>query len=307
MTTPHITVLMATCNGARFLSAQLDSLLSQTHKNWSLIVSDDGSTDGTAPLLRAFDRAHPQHMTRLLTGPQVGSCAQNFMSLLTLPDLPAGLVALADQDDVWLPCKLSRAADHLAGLGSRRPAIYASDSTRTDANLRPIGGQRAANALPGFHNALVQNIFSGHTTVLNPAALALIRAAGIPRAIVFHDWWLYQLVAGAGGTCLLDPARTVLYRQHDRNVFGAPGGMMATVRRAAHLLRNDYGGWLHTHWRALHAVAPLLTPAASGLVRDLLDKPAHESRAQQICRLGLRRGTPAGTAALWLAAGLGRI
>ena len=51
MSDPHITILMATYNGARFLSAQLDSLLAQSHQNWSLIVSDDGSRDATMAIL----------------------------------------------------------------------------------------------------------------------------------------------------------------------------------------------------------------------------------------------------------------
>ena len=307
MTAPHITILMATCNGARFLPAQLDSLLAQSHSNWSLWASDDGSCDGTADILRDFGRAHPGRLQHLLQGPGLGSPAQNFMALLTHPDVPMGLVALADQDDVWLPQKLSRAVEYLAATLPNLPAIYASESILTDANLRPLARSKEPTAVPGFRNALVQNLFAGHSTVLNAAALSLVQRAGIPRTIAFHDWWLYQLIAGAGGQCLLDPAQTVLYRQHGNNAFGAAHGARGALWRIKHLLRNDYATWLCAHWQALHDAAPYLAPASRDVVRDLVHSRMGESRAAQFRRLRLHRSTARGTAALMLAAGLGRI
>ena len=307
MTTPHITILMATCNGALFLSAQLDSLLAQRHDNWSLVVSDDGSCDATLAILRGFDRAHPGRVLQLLEGPRQGSAAQNFMTLLLHPTQPRGLVALADQDDVWRSDKLLRAVDHLAKAPSNLPAIYASESILTDANLRPLIRSTEPAAQPGFRNALVQNLFAGHSTVLNEAAIALVQQAGIVRTIAFHDWWLYQLVAGAGGVCLLDPAQTVLYRQHGHNAFGAAYGVGGLLRRMNHLLRDDYANWLRGHWQALHDASACLTPDARDLVRDLVDRPQRERRSTQFRRLGLCRGTAYGTAALLLAARLGRI
>lgn len=307
MAAPHITILMATCNGARYLPAQLDSLLSQTHVNWSLMASDDGSLDGTADILRAFGRAYPARVAGLFDGPGLGSAAQNFMALLMRPEVPMGLVALADQDDVWLPQKLARAVDHLAATPPNLPAIYASESILTDADLRPLARSHEPTAQPGFRNALVQNLFAGHSTVLNAAALALVQQVGTPQNIAFHDWWLYQLIAGAGGRCLLDPALTVLYRQHGANAFGSAFGVKGVLRRLNHLRRNDYAVWLGIHWQALHAAAPYLTPEARDILRDLVERPLAESRLAQMRRLQLHRSTAQGTAALWLAAGLGRV
>ncbi len=307
MTDPHITILMATCNGARFLPAQLDSLLAQSHTNWSLMVGDDGSCDGTADILRAFDRAHPNRNVQFLEGPRSGTPTQNFMALLTHRDVPPEYVALADQDDVWLPQKLARAVDHLAQSPENLPALYAAESILTDANLRPIGRSAEPHARPSFRNALVQNLFAGHSIVLNASAVALVRDAGAPSAIHFHDWWLYQLIAGAGGACLLDPAQTTLYRQHGGNAFGASHGFSGALKRLNHLLRNDYGMWLAAHWQALHDAAPHLTPDARDVIRDLLDRTTDQNRATQFRRLGLKRGSAHGTAALWLAARLGRI
>ncbi len=305
MSEPHVTILMATCNDAQFLPAQLESLITQTHQNWSLMVSDDGSCDATVPLLLAFDQAHPARCLRLINGPRLGSASQNFLSLLVRNDLPKGLIALADQDDVWLPNKLARAAGHLAQCPENLPAIYATESVLTDQNLTPLRQKNTQTGHPSFRNALVQNLFSGHSTVLNAAAVDLVRSAGRPHNVAFHDWWLYQLVAGAGGLCLLDPAQTVFYRQHGRNVFGASHGVNGAIRRLKHLVRNDYGAWLAGHWQALYDARHLLTPEARALVGDLLDQSSQEHRATQFRRLRLHRASAKGTAALWLAARLG--
>jgi glycosyltransferase involved in cell wall biosynthesis len=50
---PYVAILMCTFNGERFLKEQLDSFATQTHQNWTLWVSDDGSTDQTLEILRA--------------------------------------------------------------------------------------------------------------------------------------------------------------------------------------------------------------------------------------------------------------
>ena len=305
MSDPHITILMATYNGAQYLPAQLNSLLAQTHKNWSLVVSNDGSRDSTVPLLLAFDKAHPRHPLHLINGPRQGSSSRNFMSMLTRIHLPEGMVALADQDDVWLPNKLARAVDYLAHCPDNVPAIYASESILTDKKLAYLHQKNAKPSRPSFRNALVQNLFSGHSTVLNATAVDLVRSAGYPRTIAFHDWWLYQLVAGAGGLCMLDPTQTALYRQHGRNVFGASHGVQGGIKRLQHLVCNDYGAWLAGHWQALHEARHHLAPEARALVGELLDQFSQEPRATQFRRLGLHRASAKGTAALWLAARLG--
>ena len=113
---PHVRILMATFQGATHLPAQLASFEAQSHADWSLWASDDGSTDATPDLLRAFAARHPGRV-RLIDGPRKGSAA-NFLHLLGHPDLPPGLTALSDQDDVWLPHRLMRGLQQLSGDGT---------------------------------------------------------------------------------------------------------------------------------------------------------------------------------------------
>ncbi len=52
----QVAILMCTKNGAAFLDEQLNSIADQTHANWILFVSDDGSTDETRNILKALRR-----------------------------------------------------------------------------------------------------------------------------------------------------------------------------------------------------------------------------------------------------------
>jgi glycosyltransferase involved in cell wall biosynthesis len=300
-----ITILMATWQGARHLSDQLDSLAAQTDHDWQLWVSDDGSTDRTLAILTDFARHHP---VRLLRGPQKGA-AQNFLSLLTHPDLPAGPIAFADQDDVWLPGKLARARSCLAALPLDQPALYAAASRLVDEHLRPLPASPLPRIAPSFGNALVQNLFSGHTMVLNGPALALARQAGASALIRYHDWWLYQLIAGAGGHLRLDPEIVALYRQHDTNTLGAGRGARAALRRLLRLASGDWHATLQAHASALRQAGDLLNPAARRTLDAYLDRFPRRglARAAAFRRHGLTRSTPTAGLILQICAGIGRV
>lgn len=51
-----VVILMSTYNGQRYLAEQLDSICAQTHKNWKLWVSDDGSSDNTCQILSDYQK-----------------------------------------------------------------------------------------------------------------------------------------------------------------------------------------------------------------------------------------------------------
>lgn len=304
---PRITILLATYNGAAHLEAQLASYLAQTHEVWDLWVSDDGSTDGTLQLLEDFRRAEgDRREIRIVEGPRRGPAA-NFLSLLAHPELPPGPVALSDQDDVWLPGKLRLALDALRHVGP--VAIYGAQSHHTDARLRRIGRSRVPRKPPSFRNALTQNLVSGHSTVLSAGARDLARRAGVTGGVPYHDWWLYQLVSGAGGDVVIDRARVLYYRQHGDNAMGAHRGLRPRLVRARQILGRTYADWVAANMAALDRVSGLLTPENRALLEDLADVPPHPGLGRPLAfrRLGLYRQTRLTTASLYLAAALGRV
>lgn len=304
----HVTILMALRNGAEHLPAQFASLLAQTHRDWSLVASDDGSTDGTETVLRDLASRHPGRVRRVLRGPGQGAGA-HFLALLRGLGPDPGAVAFADQDDVWMPDRL---ACGLAALEGRPgPAMACARSLVVDADLRGDRPTPLPQRACGFRNALVQNVAAGNTILLNPAAAALaVAAAAEAGEVVLHDWWLYQLVTGAGGRVAFDGRPALLYRQHGGNVIGANAGWRARLRRLRLVLDGTYARWNAVNRAALAASAHRLTPEAQavlGAFAALARTPGAVARLRALRSLGLYRQTAGATAALWLAAALGRI
>jgi glycosyltransferase involved in cell wall biosynthesis len=201
--TPYlIMVLLPARNGAPHLRAQLESPAAQTRLPGQLILSDDRSRDDTLAIAADFARRAP-FPVRMLRGPGRKVVA-NVMSLLA--SAPAGPLALADQDDVWLPCRLERGAAALAGMPADQPAIAAAARIVTCDHLAP---PRVRNypLFADFAPALVQNPAGGNTILMKGAAVALARAAArdADEMPPFHDWWLCQLVPGVGGVVVLAP------------------------------------------------------------------------------------------------------
>lgn len=305
---PSVTILLCTANGARFLPEQLASFLEQSHEDWSLWISDDNSTDDSRAIIEDFRDTHKKtHDIRLLDGPGQGAAA-NFMSLLCHPNLPPGLVALSDQDDIWLPNKLERAISRLAEVDPACPALYGAQSVHVDEDLNPIGASRLPYRPPSLTNALAQNIVSGHSATLNQAAHLLVRQAALPAGIAYHDWWLYQLISGAGGRVLIDEVQVLLYRQHTTNVLGAHRGWRARLDRLLMVFGGEYGRWIEANTAALEQAETVLTERnreilvnlCAGLGRGPLSLP-------YLMRAGVHRQTRAETALFYLAAALGRI
>ena len=306
---PRVTILLALYNGGVALAEQLASLAHQTHANWRLIVSDDGSQDTGLATLARFASGHAAPRVRLMMGPARGS-AWNFRHMIGALTDRSGHVAFCDQDDVWLPDKLARAVAALARCPADHPALYCSRTVICDAAL---SGQRPSRLLrrpPAFRNALVQNIAGGNTIVLNPAAARLARQAHRDAGpVVEHDWWLYQIVTGAGGTVVFDPAPSVLYRQHGGNQIGANDSLRAAARRLHMVLAGRFRGWNSINIRALEATMHHLTPENRALLAQFaaLRLAPLPLRLLMLARSGLFRQGLGGQAGLWMAAILGRL
>lgn len=305
---PEILIALCSYNGAAWLAGQLDSIAAQDHTDWALWISDDGSTDATRAIIAAFAARHPARDIRLLEGPRQGG-TQNFLSLICHPDLPLGPqthLALCDQDDIWLPEKLSRALSLLNSQpDTARPLIYGAQSRHIDTNGQIIGRSRRPRGQVTLHNAVVQNMVSGHSLVLNPAALALARAAGRPAGIGFQDWWLSLLVLACGGRAVIDAAEVLLYRQHGGNVMGAPQGGKAAAQRLRQISEGRYRAWIAANLAGLAAVADRLTPEAAQIIASLAQAKGGIARLHAFRRLGIRRQSGRGTALLYTACLLG--
>ncbi len=146
--------------------------------------------------------------------------------------------------------------------------------------------------------------------VLNRAALELVQRAlpCMPLPSV-HDWWLYQLIAGAGGTVLHDNRPQLLYRQHGINQIGANATVASNLRRLVMMLGGTNRGWMDQNITALEACSALLTPGSHrklALVVSGRDGPRPLGLARMWKTRLYRKGN-LNHAALWLAAALHKL
>jgi glycosyltransferase involved in cell wall biosynthesis len=255
---PKVAILLGTYDGQDYLVEQLDSFAAQTHSNWEVWVSDDGSEDDTLKILKTYQKQWPGCLSISL-GPGQGF-APNFLSLTCNPDIQADYYAYSDQDDIWEADKLDRAVSWLQTIPAHIPALYCSRTRLVDKNNHEIGLSPLFSRPPGFTNALAQNLGGGNTMVFNNATRVLLREAGEKMVIVTHDWWAYLVVTGCGGKVFYDRTPTLRYRQHGGNLVGMNDTWAARSTRIRMLWGNRFRNWNDIHIAALHKLQHHLTP-----------------------------------------------
>lgn len=213
-----VLILMSTYNGERFLKTQLDSIMAQDYEDIELLVRDDGSSDSTCEILDLY--AAKNSWIHWYCGENIG-VQKSFFDLIHKANLNKDYYAFADQDDKWLPGKISRAVFILDQINCKEPVLYCSDKVIVNENLEPIHvSVKRTIKKTTFGNALVQDICTGCTSVLNNNLFCTIRDHAIPDHAIMHDWWFY-LTAACFGTVYYDKKAYILYRQHGNNVSGA--------------------------------------------------------------------------------------
>lgn len=227
---PKIDILLATYNGATFLPEQLASLDAQTHTNWRLIFRDDGSSDGSADIVRDWCNDTGRECIEIADHQTNVGPSENFSRLMNASDAP--WFACCDQDDVWLPEKLERLLD--AGLAAQdggkqdMPILVHCDLEIVDMNLNALktsfwkerrNDSALRSAAPGHRSRLLM-----HGSVTGCAMLAnralLVEGLPVPPEARMHDWWL-SLVAAWRGKIVAVNTPLVRYRQHGTNAIGS--------------------------------------------------------------------------------------
>ncbi|MGL4321588.1 MAG: glycosyltransferase [Paracoccaceae bacterium] len=305
-----VAVLLAVYNGEAHLQAQLDSISRQQGVDWSVIASDDNSTDGSLSVIKAHANQHAAGKVSSVAGPGRGGTA-NFLHLLTIAPATAGFFAFCDQDDVWLPHKLSRAVAALGDADDAGPAAYFSRTLVCKDDLSDPYPSPKPKRPFGFRNALVQNVMPGNTIVLNRAARALLQGIiaqtdqAILDRVVVHDWWVYQMLSGCDARLIFDAEPGLLYRQHGGNQIGANDGLRAKLYRIGFLLRGGLAGWNARNLAALNAAATRFTPENQQILREFnqaCNAKGRFERLRAVGRAGLYRQGRLSSAVLHVAA-----
>jgi len=219
MATLRTSIALATYQGERFLSQQLDSFVGQTRMPDELCISDDGSTDGTVDVLQSFASTAP-FPVKLVANPKSGGVNKNFENAVT--HCTGDVILFSDQDDVWLPEHVESLAIPLEGNSAVLAA--ASDSEYVDETLKLVGcTESKSNRFPTwlrdatmrfpqnqFELVLRHNMHNGHGMAFRRTLLPLL----LPFTDMFvYDEWVLLLCAAAGYITYV-PRPMTLHRQH---------------------------------------------------------------------------------------------
>ncbi|MDP3208960.1 MAG: glycosyltransferase [Rhodoglobus sp.] len=288
---PRIAVLLATHNGERWLDEQLDSILGQRDVSVRVIAMDDGSSDGTRQLLERRAEAE-QRLTILQGEGRAGSAARNFYRLIANAKIEDGeIVALADQDDLWAPNKLSRHSDLLESLGC--------DGVSSSVTSFTPNGQRSLirkDYPQRNYDFLLEGPGPGSTFLFSRRLLDLMREVlartDVDAISIEHDWLIYAVARAAGWSWHIDSTPSVDYRQHDTNAMGSNVGLRSGMSRLA-MIRS---GWHRRQSELIAQIGASVAPEHSRgelqAIHDLLIRPGVRSRLSLARLAGQLRRRP---------------
>jgi glycosyltransferase involved in cell wall biosynthesis len=221
--TISISVALCTYNGEKYLREQLASIAQQTRLPDQLVICDDGSSDATAEIIEEFART-VSFPVRCARNPQNLGSTKNFEKAISL--CTGDLIALCDQDDIWLPEKLALQAEMM----ERDPALGGlfSDAELIDATSALLGKRLWQNI--EFTPARQQQFREGHETEVFLRKMAVTGATMMIRAnlrslftpipaIWVHDSWIAWMLAIYSKLELMQEP-TIQYRLHASQQIG---------------------------------------------------------------------------------------
>lgn len=265
--TPRVTVLMATFNGRRWIDAQVDSILGQRGVEVALVVSDDGSSDGTREHLLARAAADPRIRVLEPRGGPPGVTA-NFLHLFTSHVPDGSAIAFSDQDDLWREDKL------LLELGA-----IASGADAVSSNVETFDASGARRLIRKDQpqrrwDHIFEAAGPGSTYLFSPGAhIRMVEALSRldHSRIGVHDWYLYAIARAIGLKWAILPDASVAYRQHESNVIGAHAGAAARRFRLERLRSGFYLEQFLLTARAVREVNTYPAPLTAELERIIAE------------------------------------
>ena len=224
--TDKIAILMATYNGEKYICQQIDSILSQSCKDWELYIHDDGSTDNTIAAVESYVEKYPNKI-HLIDGKSTGGAKYNFFYMFGQVEAPYYMTC--DQDDVWLDKKIELTYDKMLTIENKAdvPCLVYTELRVVDRELNTIADTMSGYQSLDCHKRtinqfILQNSVTGCTMMVNRTLRdKMLRITDIDNTIM-HDWWAALVAAQFGKTAFIDEP-TILYRQHGDNSLGALG------------------------------------------------------------------------------------
>ena len=220
-----VSILLTTYNSSKYLNQQIDSLINQTYKNWTLYIRDDGSTDNTLEIINEFCTSYSN--IRLIFDEQ-GNVGPKDSFVLLMQKIESEYYMFCDHDDVWLPEKIQICLDQILECEKntgRKPIIVHTDLIVVNENLEKLYPSfwKFSHSSPQLSNSFsfhcAYNNVTGCTMLFNRYARDI--SLPVPKEAFMHDSWVAFAVIVNKGLIFNVEKTTILYRQHRDNTLGA--------------------------------------------------------------------------------------
>jgi glycosyltransferase involved in cell wall biosynthesis len=242
MTMPWLSVIVPVYNGRRYLTAALDSVLAQTDQDVEILVTDDGSTDGSLDIIDTYAR---QGKIIPISGPRLGNWVTNSNQAV---DRARGqVVTFLHQDDLWLPARLARLREackrNPGGQLWIGPTRFIDPAGRIAGNwnlpFKPAAGSLDARRF--VEHLLVQNFLGMPAPAFSRNTYKAL--GGMDERLWFAADWDLWIRLGAEAPVLVDLQATTGFRLHgeSQTMVGADDAesmrLQTEAVRARHLWR----------------------------------------------------------------------
>lgn len=286
--TPFVSIILPSYNYELYLCEAIDSVVLQTHKQWELLIIDDGSKDQS--VLLAHQYAHKDDRIRVLQHPDGGNHGLAATMLLGIRQSRYDIVAFLEADDVWEPDSLSQRLTVMRQPGTamvfNAPRLIVESERDIDyyQGIIAVQSKIIAKRQPPrveAHELMATNLITGFSCVMASRDL-LLGCDFDPPAAPGLDKWLWQQLSLLG-TCRFVPQALTGWRLHGQSYISTYRGDDAAESRlwrqklrlllAAHA-RPGFGFWLVRHCPlpysvVLRAWLKLRTQGIAGIVRSI--------------------------------------
>lgn len=233
---PKVSILIISYNQKDFVEDALRSAIDQDYENLEVVISDDGSTDGTADIIAEWQRRHPTRLVALLNKENVGITRNSNCGLQACT---GDFIAFQGGDDILLPGKITAQIqwfleDQERVLCGHQVEVFYEDGLRT-----PHLAESSLKEGRGPVNLIRNGVPFAATAIM-------LRATSIPphgfdeSIPVASDWllWIEALMpSGKYGYVTGVYAR---YRRHDRSVSLKRFEMLGDVERTLQTVGTRY-------------------------------------------------------------------
>ena len=233
-----IDILLATYNGSKYLSEQIDSLINQTYKNINIIVRDDGSTDNTVEIIEEYEKKDSR--VRLLSD-NLGNLGfvRNFEELMK--NSTSEYLMFSDQDDIWYNNKVETSYKRIKAIeeknGKSCPILVHTNSKIMNYETRTKSlfiSDCAKNS--SFENSFFNFFVQGSTMLINGS----LKREALPfsKEVYLHDRYLHLIAEFIGIRSYID-VPTMDYRQHSNNEIGSSVNVIYKIKNKRYFNLKD--------------------------------------------------------------------